>query len=361
MYVQTNISSLFAQNKLANTQLSMNRTFERLSSGFRINSAADDSAGLGISESMNAQVRAYAVAERNANDGISMAQVADGAAGQIGGILVRLRELAVQSANGLMSAGDRSNLQTEFTSLFSEINRITSVTRFNGLELLTGNGGTVYYQVSINNTESEQIAVSAFALPMNVSGLGINAEYLLSAANVTYFAPPGTVLSSLSLAQSAPELLGLGYTELSSSPLFVYQNSTATDSLSLPSAIPGLASATISGGAMLTEIASAATYSPINVLERATALTAISRLDSALQAVNQIRETYGAAMNRLQTAVQGIQSARTNLSASLSRIRDVDVAEEAANMTKWQVLSQAGVSVLAQANQAPQVALSLLK
>jgi flagellin len=277
MYVQTNISSLFAQNKLASTQLSMGRTFERLSSGFRINSAADDAAGLGISESMNAQVRSYFVAERNANDGISMAQVADGAAGQIGNMLARLRELAVQSANGALTTVDRENLQTEFSEIQQEIDRMTTVAKFNGLTLLDGSlTSGVTFQVSINNASSEQVTVMAFASALNGSALGID-----SAA--------------------------------------------------------------------------------ANVLSTAAATSAITSIDSAIQALNTTRESFGAAMNRLQAAIQGIQSARTNLAAALGRIRDVDVAEESANMTKWQVLSQAGASVLAQANQAPQVALSLLK
>jgi flagellin len=252
----------------------MSRTFERLASGYRINGAADDAAGLGISESMNAQVRSYTVAERNANDGISMAQTADAAAGQLNGILTRLRELAVQSANGALTTVDRTNLQTEFTSLSSEVDRITSVTKFNNHSLLDGSAGSVQFQVSINNNSLEQISVPAFASSINFSSLGLS---------------------------------GIGV--------------TATDS----------------------------------------ALAAITSIDSAIQQLNTIREGFGAAINRLDAAVRGIQTARTNLAAALGRIRDVDVAEESANMTKWQVLNQAGTAVLSQANQAPQTALSLLR
>jgi flagellin len=272
LYVQTNVSSLFTQNQLAATQNSMSTTFRRLSSGYRINGASDDAAGLGISESMNSQVRSFTVAERNAMDGISMVQTADAAAGQISSLLTRLRELAVQSSNGALVSNDRANLETEFTAVSSEIDRIAGVTKFNGLSLLSG-GASTDFQVGIFSGANEKINVDFSAKTLTTGGLGV---------------------------------LGIG--------------STATS-----------------------------------------ALAAISALDSAMQALNTQREKFGAGVNRLQQAVSNIQTARTNLSAALGRIRDVDVAEEAANMTKWQVLTQAGTSVLAQANQAPQAALSLLR
>jgi flagellin len=272
LYVQTNVSSLFTQNQLASTQNSMSTTFQRLSSGYRINGASDDAAGLGISESMNSQVRSFTVAERNAMDGISMVQTADAAAGQISSLLTRLRELAVQSSNGALVSNDRANLETEFTAVSAEIDRIAGVTKFNGLSLLSG-GASTDFQVGIFSGANEKINVDFSAKTLTTGGLGV---------------------------------LGIG--------------STATS-----------------------------------------ALAAISALDSAMQALNTQREKFGAGVNRLQQAVSNIQTARTNLSAALGRIRDVDVAEEAANMTKWQVLTQAGTSVLAQANQAPQSALSLLR
>jgi flagellin len=272
LYVQTNVSSLFTQNQLASTQNSMSTTFQRLSSGYRINGASDDAAGLGISESMNSQVRSFTVAERNAMDGISMVQTADAAAGQISSLLTRLRELALQSSNGALVSNDRVNLETEFTAVSSEIDRIANVTKFNSVSLLN-NGASTDFQVGIFSGANEKITVNFAARSLTTTALGV---------------------------------LTIG--------------STATS-----------------------------------------ALAAISALDSAMQALNTQRETFGAGVNRLQQAVTNIQTARTNLSAALGRIRDVDVAEEAANMTKWQVLTQAGTSVLSQANQAPQAALSLLR
>jgi flagellin len=201
-----------------------------------------------------------------------MVQTADAAAGQISSLLTRLRELAVQSSNGALVSNDRANLETEFTAVSSEIDRIAGVTKFNGLALLSG-GASTDFQVGIFSGANEKINVDFSAKTLTTTGLGV---------------------------------LGIG--------------STATS-----------------------------------------ALAALSALDSAMQALNTQREKFGAGVNRLQQAVTNIQTSRTNLSAALGRIRDVDVAEEAANMTKWQVLTQAGTSVLAQANQAPQAALSLLR
>ena len=270
--IQTNVASMVAQNHLASTQNALATTFARLSSGMRINGAADDAAGLGISKSLNAQVRSYGVAQRNANDGISMAQTADGAAEQIHGMLTRMRELAVQGANGTLSASDSTNLNTEFSGIMSEIDRVANVTSFNGKNLLAGAASTVTFQVGINNTANDRISV--------VFGGG--------------------------------DSTGLGIT--------------------------GLAVGSTAG-----------------------AQAAIGTIDTAIQNLSTVREGFGSAQNRLTTAVSALQTMATNTSASLSRIQDVDIASETSAMAREQVLSQAGASVLSQANQAPQLALSLLR
>lgn len=274
VYINSNVSSLQAQRSLAKTQGDQSVNFQRLSSGMRINSASDDAAGLGISENLNAQVRSLSVAERNSNNAISMAQTAESALGQVGGILTRMRELAVQGANGDLGATDRGYLDTEFQSLRSEITRISDSTVYNGTQLLGGAATTVTFQVGINNTTSDRIDVSFGGV--DLTALGINA-------------------SSLSGATAA--------------------NSQ----------------------------------------------TAIAALDTAIGNVSSRRATFGASVNRLSTTVSNLQSMRTNMAAARSRIADVDVAEETASMARNQVLSQAAVSVLAQANQAPQLALSLLR
>jgi flagellin len=272
LYIQTNVASSVAQNSLSRTQNSLASNFSKLSSGFRINSAADDAAGLGIAKSFESQVRSYAVAERNANDGISMAQTADGAAEQISSLMIRMRELAVQGSNGTLSSNDSQNLDTEFQALTSEIARIGNVTSFNGANLLGSSAASVTFQVGINDSSDNRISVS------------------FGGADTTSLSVAGIAVSSASNAQAA-----------------------------------------------------------------------ITAIDSGLQRLAQVRARFGTATNRLQGAVSNLQSMQTNMSASLSRIRDVDIASETSALARNQVLSQAGASVLSQANSSPQLALSLLR
>ena len=271
--MQTNVASLQTQQNLNRAQHSLSTSFNKLSSGFRINSAADDAAGLSISENMRAQIRSYTVAERNANDAISMAQTAEGALGEVSGIIVRMRELAMQGANGALQTTDRGYLDTEFQSLKAEIQRIQGSTTFNGLNLMTMTAATVDFQVGINTAANNRITLT-------FGGLNLS-----------------TLLSSTSTLSG-----------------------TAGNSRSM-----------------------------------------ITAVDSALQVISTSRARYGAAMNRLEVTTSNLETIRTNTSAADSRIRDVDVAEETSNMSRNQVLTQAGAAVLAQANQLPQIALSLLK
>jgi flagellin len=273
LYIQSNVASLAAQGNLATTQNALGVNFQHLSSGYRINTAADDAAGLGISEQMGAQIRSYAVAQRNTNNGISMAQTAEGALGQVSSMLQRMRELSVEGSNGDLTSTDRDYLNTEFGQLTQEIDRISQSTTFNGQSLLSGAANTVTFQVGINNTTSDQI-------------------------NVVF---GGVTLTSLGL-----------------------NNSTV-------------------GGATA-----------------AGAQASIDAVDSAMAIISNQRSNYGAAMNRMQITVSNIQSMSTNLTAANARIKDVDIASETASMAQNQVLSQAGAAVLAQANQAPQLAMKLL-
>ncbi len=272
--IQTNVSSLETQKSLGKTQMALNKNFTRLSSGFRINTAADDAAGLSISESMKTQIRSYVVAERNSNDALSMTQTAEAALGEMHNILGRMRELAMQGANGSMTDTDRGYLDTEFTALKQEMQRMQSSAKFNGRELLSSTTAAITFQIGLNNTASDQIT-------LNFGGLGLSS--LLAT---------GTSVSGATTGNS---------------------------------------------------------------------LAALGRIDEALTTISTNRAKYGATMNRLEIAVSSIQTMRLNLSAANSRIRDVDVAEETASMSRNQILSQAGASVLSQANQLPQLALSLLK
>ena len=274
LFIQSNVASQIAQNNLAKTQGALTLNFQKLSSGYRINSSADDAAGLGISKSINAQLRSLVVAERNASDGVSMAQTADGASEQIHSILTRMRELAVQGANGSLTSVDRTNLSTEFSANIAEIERIAQVTTFNGRALLNGAAAPVTFQVGINTSTNDQISV-------------------------TFGGATSTALSVNAISVSG------------------------TDG--------------------------------------SNSLASITAIDTAIQTLSTTRENFGAAINRFTTTVTNLQSQHTNLAAALSRIQDVDIANETASLSRNQVLSQAGAAVLAQANQAPQLALSLLR
>ena len=272
--IRTNIPSLQAQKNLQKSSSALNASFDRLSSGLRIVTAADDAAGLAISESMSTQIRSFTIAERNAQDAVSMVQTAEGALAEVHSIMGRLRELAMQAANGSYTAVDRGFLDTEYQALKAEIGRIQESAKFNGKELLANDVSTIQFQIGLNNTQSDQLALS-------FGGVGLTA--IVSSANL------------------------------------------------------------ISGSSI------------------SAALAALSTIDATLTTVSTQRAKYGATMNRLNITISSIETMRLNLSAANSRIRDVDVATETAALARNQVLSQAGVTVLAQANQLPQLALNLLQ
>ncbi len=279
--VLTNVASLNAQRNLAATQSSLAGSIGRLSSGMRINSAADDAAGLGISESLKADVKSLAQAQRNSNDGISMSQVAEGGMNQMQGIVSRMRELSVQSANQTLGSNERGYIQTEFSQLSQEIDRISNVTDFAGQKLLDGSASAgLTLQVGINNTSDDRLTFKITKLAT------------------------GTLGKASAAAQS------IASTSLS----------TATN-----------------------------------------AQKAIAVFDTAIKQLSSARATVGATQNRLNVTISNLSVSQENLSAAQSRISDVDVASETANLTKSQILSQAGLAVLAQANKMPQSALSLLQ
>ena len=276
--ILTNVASLNAQRNLAGTQDALAASISRLSSGLRINKAGDDAAGLGISEALKAQTRSLSQAQRNANDGISMSQVAEGAMNEMQGIVSRMRELSVQASNATLGTTERGYIQTEFTQLSQEVDRISKVTNFNGQALLDGSASAgLTFQVGINNSANDRI--------------------------------------SMSIGQLDTTTLGTAGTKIAAADL-----STA-----------------------------------------AGAQAAISVFDAAVQGLSTARASVGAVQNRMSVTISNLSSSFENLSAANSRIRDVDVASETATMTKMQILSQAGLAVLAQANKMPQSALSLLQ
>lgn len=281
--INQNIASLNAQRRLTGTTLALNRSYERLSSGLRITRASDDAAGLAIADTLRADQRIASVAIRNANDGISLISIADGALSEIGNVLSRLAELSEQSANGVLTAVQRSALDAEFKSLSSEIERIAVTTSFNGLALLSG-GAQVSLQIGFNSRSTSQISFSGVA----------------------------ATLASLGLSNPG-----------SSALVFSLNDST-----------------TLSG-----QIA---------------ARSALDAVKGAIASLTANRGTLGAAESRLSVTITNLQVARENFTAAESQIRDVDVAAEAADLTRLNILQQAGASVLAQANQQPALALSLL-
>lgn len=279
----TNIASLQAQRRLANATERLGRTYERLSSGQRINRASDDAAGLAIADALRANQRVASVAIRNANDGISTIAIADSALGEIGNVLSRLAELAEQSANGVFSTTQRSALANEFVALASEIERIAVTTTFNGVRLLSG-GNALTLQVGFDSTSTSQIAFTGVQGTLQALGLAASGSSALS------YSING---SSIELGQSA-------------------------------------------------------------------ARAALDAVNAAISSLASTRGTLGAVESRLQVAITNLTVARENFASAESRIRDVDVASEAAELTRLGILQQAGAAVLAQANQQPALALSLL-
>ena len=265
MMINTNVSSLNAQRNLGTSQMSLSTSMQRLSSGLRVNSARDDAAGLAIASRMDAQVRGTNVAIRNANDGISMAQTAEGALSTVNDALQRMRELAVQAQNGTNGTTDRANMDTEYQQLSQEITRIAAQTKFNGTAIVGASAGAQVFQVGANNGDTLTITTSTV---------------------------------------------------------------------------------TTVGGSLTTS---------------ANASTAVAALDTAIDTITTSRATYGAAMSRFGMAISNLAISGENQSAAKGRIMDADFATETANMSRAQILQQAGTAMVAQANQLPQQVMTLLR
>jgi flagellin len=272
--INTNTASLNAQRNLMGTKLGLDKSLERLSSGLRINRAGDDAAGLAISENLKAQIRGLKQASRNAQDGVSLVQVAEGSLNEISSIMIRLRELGVQAASDTIGPVERQFLNVEYDQLVSEIDRIAAGTEFNGTQLLSGTGSVLDFQVGTRNDPNiDRLSFDASKADANAAALGVN----------------------------------------------------------------------------LTSVA-----------DKASAQNALAALDSAIVSVSAMRADFGAIQNRLQSTISNLAVSVENMAAANSRIRDVDVAEETAELTKNNILLNAGTSVLAQANQTSQTALNLL-
>jgi flagellin len=399
MSVNTNVVSLNAQRNLGTSQSSLATSMQRLSSGLRVNSAKDDAAGLAIAERMNASVRGLNVAARNANDGISLAQTAEGALGKVGDMLQRMRELAVQSANATNSAEDREALQAEVGQLRDEIDRVAKGASFNGKKLLDGSFTAAAFQVgagsgenitvgSLADTRASGLAKVAYAEetvaaidPADVAFTDFDVAIADGTLDITVDGVT-TELGAIEIAGSATERLGQVVeainrkTSDTSVSAFLVDNGDGTFDLELLSSrvddtgaavVPVLAgfSAATTGFANPTMAAAAAAdgtgVDTLDVTTDKGAWVAIRKLDSALDQVNSARGKLGAVQSRFENAVANIQIQAENTSASRGRIMDADFATETANLSRAQILQQAGTAMVAQANQLPQQVLSLLR
>lgn len=478
--INSNVASLNAQRNLNTSQNSLNTSLTRLSSGLRINSAKDDAAGLAISERMTSQIRGLNQAVRNANDGISLSQTAEGALGEIGSNLQRIRELAVQSANASNSASDRASLQAEAAQLSAEVTRVASQTQFNGLNLLDGSFLNQSFQVGANANQTINVTIgdsratalgsntlttngtamgttTAAAAGIAANGVAVEAGLTLAnnkgtTGNISYAAGAdakaiaaaiNAAASGIGITATASNSATLGNLSAAGTVALTLNGSTvsttitdAADLSGLASAINGLQSSTgvtasfasssdksvitlsttdgrdivlsdftngattadvttgvttttlTSGGndsttvtgtvelassaGQITAVGSNATefgattssFNSVATLDLSTsanAQIAMKTLDAALSQLNSSRGDLGAIQNRFSSTIANLQSTSENLSASRSRIQDADFAAESANLTRGQILQQAGVAILAQANSLPNNVLSLLR
>ena len=381
--IGTNVSSLNAQRNLNTSQASLQTSLQRLSSGMRINSAKDDAAGLAISQRFTSQINGADQAARNANDGISLAQTAEGSLGTITDNLQRMRQLAVQSANATNSSSDRAALQTEVGQLKSEIDRVANNASFNGVKLLDGSSPSFVFQVGANTSANDTVTISGLQ-NATLNGLGsVTAATTQSTAisgltttaiaggATNFIAINGTDIGALAAtgtsAQRAADVVTAINNVSTSTGVNAYIDST-TNKITLTSnaTINVTAGGTgITGsGFTATQTGTAATVNGLGTLDISSfsgAQTAINQIDSALGQVASARATLGAVQNRFSSVVTNLQTTSENLSASRSRIQDTDFAAETANLTKSQILQQAGTAMLAQANSLPNNVLSLLK
>ena len=378
--INTNVASLNAQRNLSGTQDTLATSLERLSSGLRINSAKDDAAGLAISERMTTQIRGTNQAMRNANDGISLAQTAEGSLASIGDALQRIRELAVQSANATNSSSDRAALDVEAQQLKDEIDRVATQTTFNGVNLLDGTFTNQQFQVGANanqtisvsaivNAQSSALGTSTTA---SVTGVAATAFTAITAGDLTIEDSSGAAINVGAVAAdtSATErAAGLrDAINAVSDQTGVYATNDTSTTLTLTSTHDiTIAFAGASADATTTGLTAGATtatsttgFSTLDISSVAGANTALASMDAALDATNTARASLGALQSRFESVVSNLAINTENLSAARSRIRDADFASETAELTRSQILQQAGTAMLAQANALPQNVLSLL-
>ena len=402
--INTNVNSLNAQRNLMASGGSLATSMQRLSSGLRVNSAKDDAAGLAIAERFSSQIKGLSVGARNANDGISLAQTAEGALGKVGDMLQRMRELAVQSSNSTNSKADRAALQSEVSQLTDEVDRIAKQTSFNGKKVLDGTFAGAAFQVGANagdsitvgaltNSSAKGLADISYSFDQTASAVDASSVSTLAtmASNVLTIAITGgtTVdLGAIAAASSGTERMGQVVEAINRKTAdtgvtaFLSQNDTGTYRIDLMSEklqssgdativtlSAGFTTATtgMTGAAIASKIDAATSTTDalgidtLSIDTQRNAWVAIKKLDAAIGQVNSARAQLGALQSRFESATGNIAISVENLSASRGRIVDADFAQETANLSRTQILQQAGTAMVAQANKLPQSVLSLLQ
>ncbi|OOE93248.1 MULTISPECIES: flagellin [unclassified Salinivibrio] len=369
--VNTNVPAMTAQRFLNNSTDALNNSMERLSSGSRINSAKDDAAGLQISNRLMAQSSGLGVAVRNANDGISMAQTAEGAMEESSNILQRMRDLSLQSANGANGDSERSAIQEEVVALKDELNRIAETTSFGGAKLLNGTFGTRSFQVGADAGEAVMMEFKNIrADHSEMGGASFTAANGKSAGwTATAGATMAINITNADGTSTSINVTAKGGDDIEE--IATYINGQADDKLSASvtedgelQIVTGAGSDATFSGALATSLSMGTkvdeTIKDVDVSSMGGAQKAVGMIDNAMQFIDSHRAELGAKQNRLSHTIANLDNVNENVSASNSRIRDVDFAKETTNLTKSQILQQSGTSILAQAKQAPQAALSLL-
>nr|WP_315190845.1 flagellin [uncultured Albidiferax sp.] len=402
--INTNVNSLNAQRNLMASGGSLATSMQRLSSGLRVNSAKDDAAGLAIAERFQGQIKGLSVGARNANDGISLAQTAEGALGKVGDMLQRMRELAVQSSNATNSKADRAALQAEVAQLTDEVDRIAKQTSFNGRKVLDGTFAGAAFQVGANAGDNITVGALTNSTAKGLADVAYSFDQSASAVNATDVSTLSTIatgvltisitggatvdLGAIAAATSGSERMGQVVEAINRKSsdtgvtAFLSVNDTGTYRIDLMSekldSAGDAAVVTLSAGFTVatTGKATGVIASVINATNTTTdalgidSLTvdtqrnswvAIKKLDAAINQVNSARAQLGALQSRFESATGNIAISVENLSASRGRIVDADFASETANLSRTQILQQAGTAMVAQANKLPQSVLSLLQ
>ncbi|EIF29246.1 flagellin/flagellar hook associated protein [Burkholderia sp. Ch1-1] len=378
--INSNINSLVAQQNLNGSQSALSQAITRLSSGKRINSAADDAAGLAISTRMQTQINGLNQGVSNANDGVSMIQTASSALSSLTSSLQRIRQLAVQASTGSLSSSDQAALQKEVSAQIAEVNRIASQTTYNGTNILDGSAGSVTFQVGANVGQTISLDLSQSMSAAKIGGglvqtgqtvgtiavsLGATGAYTSTGATITSI----NVLSDGKGGYTFTDQNNTAITSGVANAIFSAGTGagtgTAVTNLTISSAaLPttgAASSAAVASVAQINAINNPPTVSGLDISTVTGANEAMVSIDNALQTVNTLQAALGAAQNRFTAISTSQQAESTDLSSAQSQITDANFAQETANLSKAQVLQQAGISVLAQANSNPQQVLKLLQ